>query len=422
MIRRGVRSLPALSKSLSRITLLNKSNDFCKLCFGYAQDGLALKVCPAPEGQSVNAVAARYLYSVSQHVNFGLTLLLNTNGVAVVFKEGETPYNFMLLDTGKPFSVEARNENGERLLVYVCGNQMCVYNGETEQKVTYDLPNPLYGGVVHCGRLFAVDENDGCRVVWSGLRVTDWEDGVQGSGYALLGSDLGNVLELVNFGDDILCVRERGFTVMHAMADSRNFRIAPSQSAIRTGDVIRIGGVIGNKYYFTSGGGLYCFDGDSISLVYGTDDALSSLGRAYVYSDGYVYADCVYGEKSCIMRYDPNAEKAIFFGEGCSFPFIADGKLYCTKRSGFYKLSTQNVEDGRIWRSKPIGNCGRKALKNLWVDASGSPEITVICDGVSRKFNTTGKIRVNAAGENLTIEIRGHAHIKSVVAELEVRK
>ncbi|MGN0824240.1 MAG: hypothetical protein ACI4MB_04140 [Candidatus Coproplasma sp.] len=422
MIRRGKRTPFSLSKSLSRITLLDGSKDYSEACFGYEQDGSALKVCSAPGGQTVNGVTAKNLYAVSQHVNFGLTLLLYTNGFAVVFTDGGTPYNFAQLGSGKPFSAEARNENGEGLIVYVCGNRMCVYNGETENSETYNLPIPMYGGVMHCGRLFAVDSNNGCKVVWSGLRVTDWEDGVQGSGYALLDSDLGRVLELKNFGDDILCVRERGFSVMHAMADSRNFRIAPSQNVIRTGGKIDVGGVIGSKYYFTSGDGLYCFDGDSIALEYATDANLSSIGRAYVYGDGYVYADCVYCGVNCIMRYDPESKKAVFFGGDCSFPFIADGKLYCSKSYGFYRLSTENGEDGRIWRSKPIGSCGRKVLKNIWVDASGSPEITVICGDISRKFNGTGKIAVNASGELIKIEIRGHTEIKSVVAELEVRK
>ena len=422
MIRRKIRTPVSLSKSVSRIAVLDGAKGESQLCFGYEQGDFGLKSCPAPGAQTVNGVTADKLYAVERHALFGLTLLEYTNGFAVVFKDGQTPYNFAHLDSGKPFSAEARNENGDKLIVYVCGDKMCVYNGVTENMQTYNLPTPAYGGVVHCGRLFVVDGNNGCKVVWSGLRVTDWQDGVQGSGYALLDGDLGQVLELKNFGDDILVVRETGFSVMHAMADSRNFRIAPSQNVIKTGGRINVGGVLGRKYYFTSGGGLYSFDGDSIATEYATGAILSSLGRAYVYGDGYVYADCVYGGVRCIMRYEPESKKAVFFGADCSFPFISDGKLYCVKDYGFYNLSTENGEDGRIWRSQPIGNCGKKVLKTLWADACGSPEITVVCGDVSRKFKGKGKFLVNASGESLKIEIRGHAAVKSVTAELEVRK
>ncbi|MGN1060203.1 MAG: hypothetical protein ACI4QN_00570 [Candidatus Coproplasma sp.] len=422
MIRRTLRALPSLTKSLSRVTVLGGSQDNGEYCFGYGQDKDGLKVCPAPDGQCANNVTADNFYSADRHINFGLTLLLYTNGVAVALEKGENPYNFTRLSEGAPFSVEARTENGDNLLVVVCGNQMCVYDGATEEKSVIALPYSIYGGVVHCGRLFAVDKSDGCKVVWSGLRVTEWEDGVQGSGYVLLDGDLGNVLKLENFGDDILCVRERGFTIMHALGDSRNFRIAPSQCAVKTGEEVCVGGAIGKKYYFASGGGLYCFDGDSIALAYAVDDNFTLCNKAYVYGDGYVYADCVYGGKQCLMRYEPASGKAVFFGADCSSPFVVDGELYCSKDYCFFRLSAANAEEGRLWRSKPIGGCGRKVLKNLWVEADGAPEITVICGDTSRKFSGTGKIPVNSSGECIIVEIRGHAAVKSVVAELEVRK
>lgn len=422
MIKRIIRALPSLSKSVSKVSVIGDNSQPGEPCFGYFLGDDGLELCPAPGENAVTHLTANELYSVDRHSILGITLLLYTNGLSVIFSKEQLQSILIELPAGQPFSVEARNESGHMLIGVVSANKLGVYNCYNGETDIYNLPSTLCGGIVHCGRLFAVDRLKNSKVVWSGLRIYDWEDGIDGSGYILLDGDVGEVQKLENFGDDILCVRDYGFTVIKALADSRNFRIAPSQSTVKTGRKINVGGVSGQRYYFSTDVGLYSFDGVSVKIEYSVGGSLSAIGRVYVLDDGYVYADCVYNGTQCIMRYDLQSGKAVFFAQGCSFPFIHKGETYCVKDGGFFALSPTNAESGRIWRSKAIGGCGKKTLKNLYVDCDGTPELTVISGDVRRKLSGTGRIPVNLAGERIYVEISGNAPVKSVVAELEARK
>lgn len=422
MIRRTRRTPISLSKSLSRVTLIGGVKPCSQLCLGFSETDDGLKLCPSPATSAFGAMTSDGLYSVYRHSSAGLTMLLYTNGESYLFTDDSKKQMFFHLPAGQPFSVESHSDIGSIWIAVGCGDKMAVYDCYEEESFTVNLPSVLYGGVVHCGRLFAADKNEKCKVVWSGLDITQWQEGIDGSGYIYLDGSLGDIQQLENFGDDVLCVRDYGFTVIKALADSRNFRIAPSQYCIRMGEKINAGGVDGQKYYFSTNSGLYSFDGEVIKLEYALSGSLTNVDKVHILGDGYVYADCTYNGDKCIMRFDPRSGKAVFFAKGCSFPLISKGEMFCEKDGRFYSLSTQNAEDGRIWRSKPIGDCGRKTLKYLYVYSDGTPEITIVCDRISRKMSGTGKILVNLSGENIYVEISGNAPVKSVVAEMEVRR
>ncbi|MGN1373310.1 MAG: hypothetical protein ACI4VK_04610 [Candidatus Coproplasma sp.] len=421
MIRRIRRALSSLSKNLSRVTLIGGDNNLSSLCMGFYCDEEGLKLCPAPSDIPANTVmSADGLYSVERCEGF--VLLNYTSGRVGLFNKGTLNTTFITMPKGEPFSVMTKNERGSLLVSVVSSNKIGVYDCGTGETDTYDLPSTLYGGIIHCGRLFAADKGTRCKVVWSGFGVTEWEDGIDGSGYVILNSNLGSILKLENLGDNVLCILEKGFTVIKGFADSRNYRISPSQYTVCVGEKVNLGGVIANKYYFSTGDGLYSFDGDTVSREYAVDSCLTDVGRVYVLDDGYVYCDCTYNGEACIMRYDRRSGKASFFGKGCSCPFMSEGELLCVKDGKFYSMSAQNAEEGRIWRSQPIGECGRKTLKNLYVDSDGTPEITVVGGGVRRVVKGTGRIPVNLAGDVIYVEISGNSPVRSVVAEWEARK
>lgn len=420
MIRRCIRSSKGLSKKLSRATLIDGAKSLSSLCMGFYNDEGGLQLCPAPAVKPVFADAhTDGLYSIERCEEF--VLLNYTNGITDLFTREETIVNFVTLPKGQPFSVMTKGEQGNLLVSVVSSNKIAVYNCGNGETDVYDLPSTLYGGIVHCGRLFAADKATICKVVWSGFGVTNWEDGLDGSGYIILKSNLGVVQKLENLGDDVLCVMDKGFTVIKGFADSRNFRISTSQNTIGVGVKLNLGGVMDNKYYYSTGDGLYSFDGDKISLEYACSGYLTDVGRVHVLGDGYVYSDCTYNNEACIMRYDPKSGKAIFFGKGCSSPFYSKEKMFCIKGGTFYALSKDNAEESRIWRSQPIGECGRKTLKYLYVDSDGTPEIAVVSERGRREIRGTGKIPVNLAGEKIYVEISGNSPVKSVVAEWEER-
>lgn len=418
MIIRAKKSSSTLATKVAEVRLLGDGAEECDCVFGYEQGADGLTVCPAPAGQSLASVNG--LYYVGVHPSFGVTLIADKSGKVTAFKGGQEPYTFASLPQGLPFSFECRNADDEELLVVVSGNVASYYDAKTQTQGSYTLPYSVYGGVLHCGRLFAVDEADEHKIVWSGLRADEWKAGLLGSGYAYLNGDVGKILKLESFADDLLCVCEYGFTVVKGLADVRNFRIAPSQYSVGRGGKIEGGGVCGQRYYFCRSDGLYSFDGESVRSEYSDAKRLSHCGSVRVYG-GYVFACCTYVGIKCLMRYDVQNGKATFFGKDCEFPFFADGNAYCVKDNRLYALAVSPNGEG-LWRSKKIGGCGRKTLKRLFADADDNVCVTVVCDGVKRTVSGKGEIPVYAAGEDIYLEISGGVPVRGLIAQTEERK
>lgn len=419
MIRRVNRTSKLSSSKVNKICLLGEDASLGDYCLGYEQGANGLTVCPSPKAEKLNSVTARGLCDVRVHRAFGLVALSYTNGVTVCYEVGKTPYNASRLSKGICFSFEYKNELNQNLLATVSGNAMQTYNGVTGEKLTFTLPYKLYGGVYHCGRLFAATEEDKQKIVWSGLGVQDWSDSINGSGYICLGGEAGNVVAVESFGDDLLCVREHGFTLIHALADSRSFRIAPSQRVIMVDEKISKGSAIGKRYYFGTGNGLYVFDGDEVSLVYCEQGKLTDCGSVTVVGDE-LFVNCRYLGDECIMRYKIKSSTASYFCKDCSFAFCLDGVIYVVKSEEFYQADCDYNQGARLWRSKKLEGGGKVTLKRLFIEADKSVNITVCYGGVRREVNGVGELLINACGRELYLEYDGNEPIYKLVAQTEV--
>lgn len=429
MIRRAPSSLPALSKAVKTVEVIGKSGVSPQVCFGYSQSDKGIKPCPAPAEEKAINVAALDLYAVSAHPSFGCNLIMLSTGDIIIWRtEDNLCFNFPKLPGGKPFSFETRDKDGAPLLAAVCGTGLCVCNKvEFGCGTVTTLPYSLYGGTMHCGRLFAADASDGYTVRWSGLGIDSWQDGIDGCGYVTLDGEAGRIIAVEEFGDDLLCVRERGFTLIHALADSRNFRIAPVQCAQIVEGGLNAGGTIGNKYYFTASDGLYSYDGINCKKEYGTEGVLTGFGKAYVLGDGAVYAECRYNGYRCLAKFNPATGVADFFGEDCTNPFYTGGRLICACHSLFKELTATRDDGLSLWRSGRIDTegcerCANKVLKTLSVHGVEGLKIKVIADGAERTFDGGGQIPVNMRGRDFSIEVRGHGKAERVTAYFEVRK
>lgn len=415
------------AKSPKRTELIGKSGIDPVLCYGYSYNGGVLRPAPAVYSTVATGLSARDFYGVSYHPAFGGALFLFSSGGAA-FKRFSDAEAFALpaFSPSIPFAVEARDKNGAPIAAIVSGSVMRVFASLPSDGVSYNLPYSLYGGVAHCGRLFAADYSDRLTLRWSGLRIVDWTAGIEGSGYLSLEGAAGRILALENFGDDLLCVREHGFTTVKALADSRNFRIAPSQFTAFTAGAVNVGGAVGGKYFFTQTDGVYSYDGAAISKEYAAGGALAGCGRAYAAGDGMLYVECTYGGASCLMRFDPQSKQAVFFGLGCKHPFRLKDELYCVKGESFYTLSSSNSDSQRLWRAVHVGAelgggaCGRKTLKRLEVYGSGNLSLTVTADDVSRAFSGFGAVYVGMRGRDFSVEIRGDGTAERVWAQFEV--
>lgn len=419
MIRRAMHTKKVLSSKVNEVCLLGEDAPLGDYCLGYEQGANGLTVCPSPKAERLNAVTARGLCDVRVHRPFGLVALSYNNGATVCYEVGKTPYNISRFAKGGCFSFEYKNNLNQNLLVTVGANAAQAYNGVTGEKLTFTLPYKLYGGVYHCGRLFAAIEEDRQKVVWSGLGVQDWSDTLTGSGYICLGGEAGNIITIESFGDDLLCVREHGFTLIHALADSRSFRIAPSQRLVLVDKKISKGCAVGKRYYFGMGNGLYLFDGDELSLVYCEEGKLSDCGSVTAVGDE-LFVNCRYCGEECIMRYKIKSGVASYFCKDCSFAFCLDGVVHVIKSEEYYQTDYEQRKNSRLWRSQKLANGSRVTLKRLFITAEKSVKLTVCCDGLRREVSGVGELLINACGRELYLEYDGNQPIYKLVAQTEV--
>ena len=115
------------------------------------------------------------------------------------------------LNTAAPFFVDMC-VSGSPATVLVDGSDAIVCNGAGADAA--ECPHAFFAGTEHCGRFFGRDLTDGHVVRWAASHVLDWEEGIDGCGYARLPSAGGDVLGLFGFRDRLVAVRERGVTVI----------------------------------------------------------------------------------------------------------------------------------------------------------------------------------------------------------------
>ncbi|MDE7181766.1 MAG: hypothetical protein K2O41_01865 [Clostridia bacterium] len=325
-------------------------------------------------------------------------------------------YTKLFTYTGQPFTVWQMVDGVPNAVAVTKGNT--AFSDGTKFS-DYMTNINLYCGVVHCGRLFAAQADNRQKLVWSGTGgVRDWEQGMGAGGYLYLDPDRGDMLDILEFGEKLVLIREYGLTVVNMFGSPENFSV--SMTDTDTDLIVKnTACVVGGKLYFFTKSGLCSFDGSRVHLVeHAHASGLTAVGGAVEF-DGKYFAVCQSGllGKKAILCYDTENGCSYFIdlqAEAlCSSDGVyafAAGKLYKLKEGGGWTYTSGRID---------FGTAKKKTVTEI--SAQGADGIELICGTLSRVFKDfKGAVRPRMRGACFTVKLTGTGAVKKVTATAEV--
>lgn len=306
--------------------------------------------------------------------------------------------------------------NGTPRAVMVSGFKCLAHDGGGF--IVYGNPISLYCGVLHCGRLFGIDEENRYLLRWSKEGVKDWDEDIKGAGKLVLDPGRGEGLDIVSYRGSLVVVRKFGLTVLKMYGTPENFD-APFTNT----DCERIykgtaKTVLGGLYFHTASG-LRVFNGSVIKKVsHRFEKLIDTPVCAEEYGGKYFLACTLKGGGKAILCYDPgDGESYLIEGEVnclCS----ADG-VYAYDSQAKYKLEKggqYSFSSGKL----DFGTDGDKTLLSMRIESEGAD--VAVSNGVQTKTfeNASGVIRPRLKGKYFTVEIKGAGVVRSATATAEV--
>lgn len=237
----------------------------------------------------------------------------------------------------------------------------------------------------------------------------------QKSGYIdLLEDGKGKIIETVPFGDKLYLFRENGITEFTGGGDPLDFRLKEvpcGAGRIQEGSVANCG----DKVYFFTDGGMFTFNGSTVSPVKSADcsriDFESPIYGAAV--DGVYYASVVVDGQRIFYRYDGRSESGRYLSVE-NETIAARGKdIYFLWNGGIYRLAK--------WALPPVReNCNLqftfclpdekdrdRYLEAIEVTGDYDYDITVTTASGTLSFTGNGKTRFKRPlrGEEFQVKI-----------------
>lgn len=424
MNKHALKAHEKFNSHVEKKVLIGGETDFCAERFGYIKEkngitpALAYKSMPIPR--------------VVDGVQFAACI---ATGGKAVFASTDTTLYYWLYDTKlRHASVGNITENypslhstvidGECYGVVVSGNKYALVNPKKQTQI-FTIPVQLGSSVMHCGRLYGVDLNDGYLLRWSGYSLQDWDLGVDGPGYVTLDPGLGKMLNLFVLGEKIVIVRERGITTIATLGDSRHMRADVCDKHALPGVYADSSVICGGKLWIYTRKGMYVFDGSSVTAA--PSDGVTEgyvLSHARVVDDRYVYYAAIKDGERCLLVYDTHTGVGNPFGKDCHCPFFCEGKGYAFIDKNLGSLEPDEDDDTRTWVSKPFKYDEERpaVLKSLTIEGSGNFNVETDCDGRKLYAVGAGKHRYAESGQSFTFKVTGNGSITSMTAEWEVRR
>ena len=325
-----------------------------------------------------------------------------------------TGYDFMHyadLEGNRTFLIEDYVNEEERAIL-ISGDVALVHKGRVYDKIV--LKHKLHCGIMHCGRLFG---GYNYYLRWSGPGgFADWEEGIGGAGHVQLDPVRGTVINLVEYGEKLIAVRNFGLTVMNVNGPPENFSIDLTDTDC---DMIYsdTACVFDGKLYFFSLSGLKCFDGSKIIPIE------LGLGIVLPYNavmfEGKYYLAC----SSKDLRRD--VIHCIDLKKGTSF-FIDDYAcwLYVSDNLRMYNDTMQKtIEKGGsyIFESEAI-DFGTDRFKTVTeIKVTGKAKISISNGRFTRMFTVeNGSVRPRMRGKSFTVKAEGKDELKELSMTAEV--
>ena len=186
-----------------------------------------------------------------------------------------------------PFVVEMFDGNAHTMLI--SGNSFTTAHGR--ERLHGGFTQNLSCGVMRCGRLFGADADKPYVLKWSGrLGFADWVESISGAGRLGLEADGGYIIDLFDFEDALIILRENSVMRYSVYGDPENFR---KISSVTVPKVFKHSAAIaGDSLLFVTQGGLMRYRGGKVEKVDGliSDDMISA--HSCVVHDGRYYFVC----------------------------------------------------------------------------------------------------------------------------------
>ncbi len=315
----------------------------------------------------------------------------------------------------RPFAIDWWDDNAAQYVsVFVCGNSMLKWNGAYSINT---IKVSLYGGVVHRDRLFAASNSSGIAIHYSAPHSLAFEhDDIKGAGFIRLTDPRGGkILKLVEWGNDIVVVRERGLAVLHALGNPENFSIDHYTAYFGEVDEKSIAATL-QGVIFTCEGKVFIFDGERVRPFDCQYNGLySNVYCAVATADEY-FISCAMG----LMCIEVSTGKV---------SYIDRSQKWLTMRESVYALNDDNVistieeGDSFVWESKSydFGTTKKKLLKWVQVQGSDIDSVTVYNErGYNRTCQLDGNTAyVNLFGEYFVVKVCSSGDICGVSAVVE---
>lgn len=328
---------------------------------------------------------------------------------------GEEFYELGSLSGDSPFMFEEVS-GGVARAVICNGNHALVHTGAASTGLTCGANYSC--GVMHCGRLFGADGDDGYTLRWSGEGgIEDGEEKIYGAGYLILEPKRGKILDILEFGEKLVLVRERGLTLLSMFGMPENFSVEPTDTdtdAIFKGTAQTVCG----KLIFFTESGLKSFDGSRVEeLTHAYADSVSEPTCSAAFTDEY-FLGCTCGKTGgrCVLCY------CVQDGESYIIDVAADAIsasdcVYVFGTDGVFRLRSGGQFSFTARTDFKVG--GYKTLTEIYV--GGVADIGVSNGNVSRLFSSaSGKIRPRIRGRSFTVTGGGTRTVKSLTAYAEV--
>lgn len=279
----------------------------------------------------------------------------------------------------------------------------------------------ICGGQYKSGRLFAIDMENRFRLRWSGEGgAYDWEEGISGAGGVTLESKGGQILNLVNYGDKLVAVREHSLTVVSAFGTPENFKILATDTAVHK-TVKHTAAVADNKLIFFAEGGLHYFDGNKISkLSHPLEGEISDPTFATAYGNGYML---------CCRSKSLEREVVLFYDFDFNTSYLIDvPAVRIAVTSDIYayfyasvctleKCTEYTFKSGNI----DFGTGERKHLNCIEIECDEPVDLVISNGSFERTFTgVKGRLLVDMCGANFVLSVIGGAEIRNFKAYAEV--
>jgi hypothetical protein len=367
------------------------------------------EILPALVAEASDRKIPSSLCALGYSHSIGLYMAVAEDGIYYTVDGGKF-YQISSNSYSNSFFVEEISDEKARCAV-VCGSTVIICDGTSFFGAKLD--NELLCGVMHRGRLFSADYNNRLKLYWSGQGgLLDQTDGIYKGGHLYLPPERGNILNLVEYDEKIVIVREYGLTIFSANGNPENYSLYLSDTdcdKVFGGTAVALNGYM---YFYTSGG-LCTFDGDDIKRVsHNLTDDVESPMFAVAYGDMYILS-CKSKklERNVVFVYNTTSEFGYYVDIEAKVMYISDCVHICNDSGDFA------LKEGNSWSLTGSGvNFGTGKNCTLTEAYVGGNALLEIDNGRNtRKFSCAfSSVFPRFRGREFTIKLTGEGKALSI--------